>query len=61
MELRLWGVNIYHSRRNMDLDNLRCSCMIIPHCSLRDNVLTATGAIAVARALQHNQLLEVLK
>ena len=37
------------------------SCLITPHCSLRDNNLTATGAAALARALQHNKSLEVLK
>ena len=31
------------------------------HCSLRDNKLTATGAMVLARALQYNKSLEVLK
>ena len=35
--------------------------LIISHCSLRNNDLTATGAITLARALQHNKSLEELK
>ena len=35
--------------------------MIILNCSLRDNNLTATGAIALVRALQHNQSLVELE
>ena len=48
---------------NIDIDLVTavCSCLIIPHCSLRDNDLTATGAITLARALQHNKSLKVLK
>ena len=38
-----------------------CPCLITSHCSLRDNTLTATGAAALARALQYNKSLEVLK
>ena len=38
-----------------------CSCLIIIHCSLRDNDLAATGAITLARALQDNKSLEELK
>ena len=38
-----------------------CSCRIIIHCSLRDNDLTSTGAITLARALQNNKSLEELK
>jgi len=35
--------------------------MIIFHFSLRGNNLTSTGAIALARALQHNKSLIELK
>ena len=38
-----------------------CLCLIIIHCSLRDNDLTDTGAIALAKALQDNKSLEELK
>ena len=38
-----------------------CLCLIIPHFSLRHNGLTAIGAIALARALQHNKSLKELK
>ena len=38
-----------------------CSCLIIPHYSLRDNDLTGTGAITLAIALQDNKSLEELK
>ena len=38
-----------------------CSCLIIIHCSLRDNDLTDTGALTLARALQDNKSLEELK
>ena len=31
------------------------------HCSLRDNGLADSGATALARALEHNELLEELK
>ena len=37
------------------------SCLIIIHCSLRDNDLTDTGAITLARTLQDNKSLEELK
>ena len=50
-----------HSNRDMDLATAVCSCLIILHCSLRDNDLTATGVLTLARALQHNKSLEVLK
>ena len=45
---------------NVDLIQV-CSHLTVPHCSLRDNGLTATGAIALARALQQNKSLEELK
>ena len=55
----------YHcySDRNMVNVNVpqMCSFLSITHCSLRDSKLTDTGAIALARALQHNQSLEELK
>ena len=35
--------------------------MITPHCSLYNNNLTDTGAIALARALQDNKSLEELR
>ena len=35
--------------------------LTIPHCSLRHNGLTATGAIVLAGALQHNKSLKELK
>ena len=35
--------------------------MFVSHCSLKANNLTATGAIALARALQYNKSLEKLK
>ena len=38
-----------------------CLCLILSHCSLRGNGLTDTGAIALARALEHNKSLEELK
>ena len=38
-----------------------CSCLIIIHCSLRDNDLTDTGAITLIRALEDNKSLEELK
>ena len=38
-----------------------CSCLMVPHCSLKANDLTATGAIVLARALQENKSLEELK
>ena len=39
---------------------VKCYCLIISHCRLGYNDLTATGAIALVRALQHKSL-EVLK
>ena len=36
-------------------------CVRVCHYSLRDSNLTATGAIALATALQDNKLLEELK
>ena len=55
-----------HSNRTWDLfiadlTQVCCSCLIIFHCSFRDNDLTATGAISLARVLQHNKSLEELK
>ena len=38
-----------------------CSCLITPHCSLRHNNVTATGVMALARALQHNKSLRELE
>ena len=38
-----------------------CSCLIIIHCSLRNNDLTDTEAITPARALQDIKSLEELK
>ena len=38
-----------------------CSCLIILYCSLGFNRLTDTGAIALARLLQHNKSLEEMK
>ena len=40
-----------------------CSCLVLFHCilSLRANSLTATGAIALARTLEHNKSLQELK
>ena len=37
------------------------SKMYISFCSLRDNGVTSIGAIALARALQQNKSLEMLK
>ena len=34
--------------------------LILLHCSLRDNGLTSTGAIALAKALQQKRSLEEL-
>ena len=36
-------------------------CVDVCHCSLRENGLTSTGAIALSRALQRNKSLEELK
>ena len=47
-----------HSNRNMECGS---NSSVLPHCSLNHNGLTSTGAIALARALQHNNSLEVLK
>ena len=43
------------------IQNQVCSCVIIPHRSLRANALTAIGAIVLASALQQNKSLEELK
>ena len=43
------------------IQNQVCSCVIIPHRSLRANGLTAIGAIVLASALQQNESLEELK
>ena len=48
-----------HIIRNMEIKPK--SSLVILHYSLRDNDLTATAAIALARALQHNQSLEELE
>ena len=45
---------------NVDVPRV-CSCMITPYYSLRGSNVTVTGAIALARALQQNKLLEELK
>ena len=52
-----------HNNRNIYCDdpNQVCLGVITSHCSLRANGLTATGAIALAEALQHNKSLEELK
>ena len=53
-------------------DSLNCGCMILnprtvnlalhtSFCSLRDNGLTPSGAMVLARALQHNKSLKELK
>ena len=60
-----WGVVIAMVTKTwnlyiVDLTQV-CSCLIILHCSLRDSGLTDTGAIALARALEHNTSLEELK
>ena len=47
----------YHNRNIMLVAYL---CLIIFHCSLRSNDLTAAGAIALAKALQRNWSLEEL-
>ena len=44
---------------NCEIVNLTPVCLL--HCRLRDNDLTATGAIALAKTLEHNQSLEELK
>ena len=41
--------------------NRVCSCVIIPHCSVRASDLTATGTIVLSGALQENKSLEELK
>ena len=48
-----------HTIRNMEI-KLKSSLVIL-HYSLRENDLTATAAIALARALLHNQSLEELE
>ena len=60
VSLALELVRFYcHIIRNMEIKPQ--SLLVILHCSLRDNDLTATGVIALARALQHNQSLEELE
>ena len=41
--------------------NVGLTQSMLPHCSLKHSGLTSTGAIALARALQHNKSLEELK
>ena len=48
----------YHNRRIMLIMYL---CLIISNCSLRHNQITATGAIALAKALKQNWSLEKLQ
>ena len=48
----------YHNRNIM---LIMCLCLIISNCSLRHNQITATGAIALAEALQQNWSLEELQ
>ena len=45
------------------IDSLNSSCVhvCLLHCSLGGNDLTATGALALATALEHNKSLEELK
>ena len=38
-----------------------CSCVVLFHSIFRGNSLTATGAIALARTLEHNKSLQELK
>ena len=54
MATKTWNLYI------VDLTQV-CSCLDILHCSLRANDLTDTGAITLARSLQHNKSLEELK
>ena len=49
-----------HGNRNLKFVVV-CLCLVIFHYSLRGNLLTDTGAIALATALQHNKSLEELK
>ena len=59
-ELSLPWVRKMWNLFNVDLTQV-CSGLDILHCSLRANGLTATGAIALARTLQHNKSLEELE
>ena len=59
VSLALELVRFYCHIRNMEI-KLKSSLVIL-HYSLRDNDLTATAAIALARALLHNQSLEELE
>ena len=50
----------YHCHGNRNIKFVCCG-VFVSHYSLRLNQLTDTGAIALARALQHNKSLEELK
>ena len=58
-----WGVTIAMATETWNLLWCVCVwlCLIVSLYSLRSNRLTDTGAIALARALQHNKSLEELK
>ena len=53
-------MNSYHCHGNRKIIFVCCG-MFVSYYSLRLNQLTDTGAIALARALQHNKSLEELK
>ena len=50
----------YHCHGNRNVVVV-CLCLIVSNYSLDNNQLTSTGAIVLARALQHNKSLEELK
>ena len=50
----------YHCHGNRKMEFVCCG-VLVSHYSLGHNQLTDTGAIALARALQHNKSLEELE
>ena len=58
MRSKGYSEELSYCRWNLDLTQV---CLYLVNYSLRHNGLTATGAIALARALEHNKSLEELK